>query len=155
QEPSSQMIRMVALALRPDGKDPYYTARAAWAEQIAPNADDLGLRPAEIDAEEWHQIVANSYPIHPTVLVALPSLFRQLAQNERRRFAFLHSDEPWGLRDVVRSQAPGGTLPIYRLTHLFAYVEASLGPSLFGRARGQRWSELIEARTLLATGDPL
>ncbi|HEY7600612.1 MAG TPA: hypothetical protein VH741_11850, partial [Candidatus Limnocylindrales bacterium] len=155
QEPASQMIRMVALALRPDGWDLYRDARAAWAERLAPAADALGLRPAEIGAQEWRQIVAHSYPIHPTVLVALPSLFRQLAQNERSLFAFLHSDEPWGLRDVALGPAPGGELPIYRLTHLFAYVEASLGPSLFGRARGQRWSELAEARAVLAADDPL
>ena len=155
QEPASQMIRMVALALRPGDKDPYAAARAAWAEHLAPRTEALGLRPAEIAATEWRQIVADSYPIHPTVLVALPSLFRQLAQNERSLFAFLHSDEPWGLRDVARGAAPAGGLPPYRLTHLFAYVEASLGPSLFGRARGQRWSELAEARVLLANGDAL
>ncbi|HEU5099545.1 MAG TPA: hypothetical protein VFU22_11030 [Roseiflexaceae bacterium] len=155
QEPASQMIRMVAQALRPGDRDPYSNARVAWAEQLAPAADGLGLRSPEISVEQWRQIVADSYPIHPAVLVALPSLFRQLAQNERSLFAFLHSDEPWGLRDVVLSQAPGDEMPIYRLTHLFAYVEASLGPSLFGRARGQRWSELAEARAVLATDDPL
>jgi hypothetical protein len=154
QEPASQMIRMVALALRPDRKDEYCTARAIWAERLAPAAEALGLRPAEIGADEWRQIVADSYPIHPTVLVALPALFRQLAQNERSLFAFLHSDEPWGLRDVVRGPTPAGELPIYRLTHLFTYVEASLGPSLFGRVRGQRWSELAEARIVLVSGDP-
>ncbi|HWQ14386.1 MAG TPA: hypothetical protein VNL77_16420 [Roseiflexaceae bacterium] len=155
QEPASQMIRMVALALRPDGKDPYQAARAAWSERLAPAAEALGLRPAEIGPEEWRHVVADSYPVHPTVLVALPSLFRQLAQNERSLFAFLHSDEPWGLRDVLRGEAPAGELPVYRLTHLFAYVEASLGPGLFGRARGQRWAELAEARAQLAAGDPL
>ncbi len=155
QEPASQMVRMVAYALRPDERDPYSAARATWAERLAPIADALGLRPAEIGADEWRQVVADSYPIHPTVLVALPSLLRQLAQNERSLFAFLHSDEPWGLRDVVRGPAPDGELPIYRLTHLFSYVEACLGPSLFGRSRGQRWSELAEARAALAAGDPL
>ncbi|NTU79585.1 MAG: hypothetical protein HGA45_09305, partial [Chloroflexales bacterium] len=155
QEPASQMVRMVAQALRPAGKDPYRAARAAWAEQLAPAAAALGLRPAEISADEWRQLVADSYPLHPTVLAALPSLFRQLAQNERSLFAFLHSDEPWGLRDVARGPAPAGALPIYRLPQLFAYVEAALGPSLFGRARGQRWSELAEARALLAAGEPL
>jgi hypothetical protein len=155
QEPASQMVRMVALALRPHGRDSHREARAAWAERLASAAEDLDLRPAEIGPEEWRQVVADSYPIHPTVLVALPSLFRQLAQNERSLFAFLHSDEPWGLRDVVLGQTPSGEPPTYRLTHLFAYVEASLGPSLFGRARGQRWSELAEARALLANSDPL
>ncbi|MBK9714550.1 MAG: hypothetical protein IPO81_25055 [Kouleothrix sp.] len=155
QEPASQMIRMVAFALRPGGKDPYREARAGWAEHLAPVADALGLRPAEIGAEEWRQIVADCYPIHPAALVALPSLFRQLAQNERSLFAFLHSDEPWSLRDVALGATPAGEPPIYRLTHLFAYVEASIGPSLFGRARGQRWSELAEARAVLAADDPL
>lgn len=155
QEPASQMLRMVAQALRPEGRDPYREARAEWAERLAPLADGLGLRPAEIGAAEWQQIVADCYPIHPTVLVALPGLFRQLAQNERSLFAFLHSDEPWGLRDVLRASAPGDKLPAYRLTHLFAYVEASLGPSLFGRARGQRWAELAEARAVLAGGEQL
>ncbi|HEU5087785.1 MAG TPA: hypothetical protein VFT99_10075, partial [Roseiflexaceae bacterium] len=158
QEPISQMIRMVALALRPSGpasKDTYAAARAEWAERLAPAADRLGLRPPDIGQAEWQRVVADSYPIHPTVLVALPWLFRQLAQNERSLFAFLHSDEPWGLRDVVREQPSAGELPIYRLTHLFAYVEATMGASLFGRARGQRWAELAEARASLAAAEPM
>lgn len=155
QEPSAQMVRMVALALRPEARDPLREARAAWAERLAPAADALGLRPAEIGADEWRQVVADAYPIHPSVLVALPALFRQLAQNERSLFAFLHADEPWGLRDLLRGPAPAGELPAYRLTHLCAYVEAALGPSLFGRARGQRWAELAEARAALSSADPL
>jgi hypothetical protein len=155
QEPAAQMIRMVALALRPARRDLWHDRRAAWAEQVAPIAERLGLRPVEISPHEWRQILADSYPIHPTVLLALPALFRQLAQNERSLFAFLHSDEPWSLRDVLRSAGDPANPPIYRLTHLCAYVEANLGPSLFGRARGQRWAELVEARTLLAAADPL
>ncbi len=155
QEPVSQMVRMVARALRPEGRDPLRETRAAWAARVARPADELGLRPAEIAPDEWAGLVADSYPLHPTVLAALPVLFRQLAQNERSLFAFLHSDEPWGLRDVTRGAASPGSLPIYRLSHLYAYVEAALGPGLFGRARGQRWSELAEARALLSSGAPL
>lgn len=155
QEPAAQMVRMVAAALRAEGRDPHREARAAWAQRLAPTADALGLRPAEISAADWLQIVADSYPVHPAVLVALPALFRQLAQHERSLFAFLHSDEPWALRDVLRGAAEAGVAPAYRLTHLFAYVEASLGPSLFGRARGQRWAELAEARAGLAAAEPL
>lgn len=155
QEPASQMVRMVARALAPTGADPHREARSDWAARVAGRADALGLRPAEVGPEEWRRLVAESYPLHPTVLAALPALFRQLAQNERSLFAFLHSDEPWGLRDVLRGAAPGGALPIYRLTHLYAYVEVALGPSLFGHARGQRWAELAEARAALVAADPL
>ena len=152
QEPAAQMVRMVARALRPTGKDPWYEARHAWSARLAPASAALGLRPAEISDAEWAQLLADCYPLHPTVLVALPQIFRQLAQNERSLFAFLHSDEPWSLRDIVGSSSEP---PIYRLTHLYAYVEQILGPGLFTRARGQRWAELAEARALLADDDPL
>ncbi|RRR65586.1 MAG: hypothetical protein EI684_22670 [Candidatus Viridilinea halotolerans] len=140
QEPASEMLRMVAAALRPATRDLLHAQRTAWADRMAPAADALGLRPATIGSAEWNRIIADSYPLHPMVLVALPVLFRQLAQNERSLFAFLHSDEPGALRDVMRDPASGHALPIYRLTHLYAYVEASLGQSLFSRARGQRYT---------------
>lgn len=50
----------------------------------------------------------------------------------------------------VAAAPPGESLPIYRLPELYAYVEATLGPGLFGRARARRWAELVEARALLA-----
>ncbi|MGQ9928323.1 MAG: hypothetical protein ACUVS4_15825 [Chloroflexaceae bacterium] len=155
QEPAAQMIRMVAAALQPVGYDSLQGARWAWADQVAGISSQLGLRPPDIGMDEWRTIIAHSYPIHPTVLVALPSLFRQFAQHERSLFAFLHADEPWGLHDVARVQSQTGDLTVYRLPHLFAYVEATLGPSLFGRARGQRWSELAEARVAITASDPL
>lgn len=154
QEPASQMLRMVGHAMRPAARDPYGAARLAWAEQVAPLAAALGLRPGELGADEWRALLADCYPLHPTVLLALPALFRQLAQNERSLFAFLHADEPWGLRDFLAGAPPGDALPIYRLPDLFAYVEATLGPSLFGRARARRWAELVEARALLAAEAP-
>jgi hypothetical protein len=161
QEPASQMLRMVGLALRTGfGKthpNPLFLVgfskpeAEARSHSLAATAEALGLRPAEIAPAEWQQLVADCYPLHPTVLVALPALFRQLAQNERSLFAFLQSDEPWGLRDVIQQEAKP---TIYRLNHLYAYVEANLGPGLFGRARGQRWAELAELRGLLAGDDP-
>lgn len=155
QEPAAQMVRMVASALQPVGRDPYKQARKEWATRLSPLAEDLGLRPVEIGSAEWQNLIADTYPVHPAVLVALPSLFRQLAQNERSLFAFLHTDEPWGLRDIVRGPLSDGTLPIYRLTHLYAYLEANLGPALFARARGQRWAEVAEARVSLIDDDAL
>lgn len=154
QEPLSQMVRLIAAALRPAGTDPLREQRLQWAEHVVPLTEALGLRPAEIGSHEWRQIVANSFPLHPMTLLALPGIVRQLAQNERSLFAFLASDEPWGLRDVVQ-QAPDDTVPIYRLSHLFNYVETNLGASLFARSRGRRWAELVEARADLTGADPL
>jgi len=150
QEPLSQMIRMVAAALRPAVSDPLKAQRVAWSERISPITEELGLRPNEIAADEWRQIIADTFPIHPMTLLALPGIMRQLAQNERTLFSFLASDEPWGLQDILNQAQQGNSVPIYRLTHMFAYVEANLGAGLFTRARGQRWAELVEARAEIA-----
>ncbi len=155
QEPTSQMVRLIAAALRPGGSaDRLMSQRRQWAARIAPMTEELGLRPIEINYTEWQQIIADSFPLHPMTLLALPGIVRQLAQNERSLFAFLSSDEPWGLRDVL-AQAKEDDIPIYRLTHLFSYIETNLGAGLFTRGRGRRWAELVEARTALSSRDPV
>ncbi|WP_110516870.1 hypothetical protein [Herpetosiphon llansteffanensis] len=162
QEPPVQILRIVARALCPDPtRDPYAAVRQAWAEEFTPLTESLGLRPPEITLDDWKILLARTYPLHPTVLVALPPLFRQLAQNERSLFAFLTAPEPHSVPDVVQSSADTSTeMPIYRLTHLYNYVHTNLGASLFGRARAQRWAELAEALaqvgdTSLVTSDVL
>ena len=73
----------------------------------------------------------------------LGPLFRQLAQNERSLFAFLASSEPFGFQAFLREHTmKGGT---YRLDHLYDYVMASLGPSLFAQHRGKLWAEVQSA----------
>jgi hypothetical protein len=152
QEPQSQIIRMVGRALRPQANDPYIEERRQWAVQLAPLTEQLSLRPGDVSYVDWQQLLEDTYPVHPTVLLALPLLFRHLAQNERSLFAFLSSQEPWSLQDVLlMSGGHRESIPIYRLPQLYAYVESSLGPSLFSQARGRRWAELAEA--LIRTGD--
>lgn len=150
QESPVQIMRIVARALCPDtDTDPFFQQRQLWADQTAPITETLGLRPPEIMANEWKSLLARAYPLHPTVLVALPLLFRQLAQNERSLFAFLTSPEPYSVLDILAHNDSNQHLPIYRLTHLYKYVFTNLGSSLFARARGQRWAELAEAQIQL------
>ncbi|MFV9507729.1 MAG: ATP-binding protein [Oscillochloridaceae bacterium umkhey_bin13] len=146
-EPDTQLLRMVGHALCPD-QELQNSERQAWAEQVAPLADQLGLRPTELSPAEWHELIARAYPLHPTVLVALPILFRQVAQNERSLFAFLSAQEPYSLPDflLTNRNPPEHAAAIYRLPQLYAYVEATLGAGLFGRAQGRRWAELASAR---------
>jgi hypothetical protein len=152
QEPPSQLIRMAGRALCPSSGDPFAHIRYRWAETVADESWNLGLCPADIERRDWHDIVAQAYPLHPTVLLALPHLMRQLAQNERSLFAFLTSHEPWSVPDFLTSVAADqqGAIPVYRLPHVYAYVSTNLGAGLFARARGQRWAEIAEARTLLS-----
>ena len=158
QEPPIQMLRMVGRALCPTTNDPFKHIRQRWAEDAVLVSERLELRPPDVTNEEWRNLLARAYPLHPTVLVALPLLFRQLAQNERSLFAFLTSPEPWSVQDFLNSHNPQGNaaeLPIYRLPHLYAYIHATLGASLFSRARGQRWAELAEALALLPGNESL
>lgn len=150
-EPDSQLLRMVGQALAAAAHADDATQRDAWAAQLAPHTAALGLRPADLPPVEWHQLLAQTFPLHPSVLVILPTLFRQLAQNERSLFAFLSAQEPGSLPDFLRNapHSPAAAPPLYRLPQLYAYVEATLGPSLFGRTRGRRWAEVAAMREQL------
>lgn len=144
QEPDSQMMRMVGYALCSDEMYQHEQQRHEWARRLAPHTEILGLRPAAIEPDEWHNLLARTWPLHPTVLVMLPILFRHLAQNERSLFSFLTSQEPWSFHDMI-DQSNDLSFPIYRLPHLFAYVEATMGAGLYHRTHGRRWAELVEA----------
>jgi hypothetical protein len=119
-----------------------------WAK----TGDALGLRPAELKLDEWRWLVKTCYPLHPTVVVALPLLFRTLAQNERSLFAFLTAQERGSLSEFLSKN--DGQVP-YLLHDLAIYIEQTLGPGLFGRARGRPWVELSEVLHRLRNGDPL
>ena len=126
QEPQSQMMRFVASVVQSLRSSTRGATRKAH-KMLADEASRLGLRPAEIASAEWTQLVAQSYPLHPTVLVALPMLFRTLAQNERSLFAFLTAQERGSFAEFVQ-QHPDR---VYRLSDLFVYIEQTLGPGLF------------------------
>ncbi|MFN3372237.1 MAG: hypothetical protein ACK44M_01575, partial [Chloroflexus sp.] len=72
QEPLSQMVRLIAAALRPVYPDPLHVQRLRWADHIVPLTETLGLRPREIVHDEWRQIMFDTFPLHPMVVLALP-----------------------------------------------------------------------------------
>jgi len=148
QEPQSQMMRFVANVMQ--HLNP--RKRPAIVKQWAETGDALGLRPAELKLDEWRWLVKTCYPLHPTVVVALPLLFRTLAQNERSLFAFLTAQERGSLSEFLAKN--DGQVP-YLLHDLAVYIEQTLGPGLFGRARGRPWVELSEVLHRLRNGDPL
>jgi hypothetical protein len=102
---------------------------------------DAGYAPCGLKPEEFVALASEAYPLHPTVLVALPYLFRRFAQNERSLFAYLLSREPFGLQDVVQN-IPGR---LVRLSDLFDYFVANLGGGLLRQAFARRWLEVVDA----------
>lgn len=138
QEPIAQMLRFVSRVLAESPKPKQWKK---YATRLADESVTLELKPNEIDIHEWRSLVHDSYPLHPVVLVALPYLFRSIAQNERSLFAFLTANERGGLQERI-----GNTdgIDLYRISDLYAYVENTLGPGLFGRAKGRPWVEVSE-----------
>ncbi|MCS6918509.1 MAG: hypothetical protein NZM28_01920, partial [Fimbriimonadales bacterium] len=67
---------------------------------------------------EFRRWCLDAQSLHPTVLVALPYLFRRWAQHERSLFAYLFSSEPFAVPDVL-ARAP--SRPV-RLHDLYEYV---------------------------------
>lgn len=74
------------------------------------------------------------------MLVALPSLFRRLAQNERSIFAYLAAHEPFGFQEFLATrQAPA----MVRLADLFDYLTVNFQGRLYTMLRARAITETL------------
>ncbi|MBB6017418.1 hypothetical protein [Deinococcus radiopugnans] len=138
-EPPEQQMRLAAqamdaLSIRP-ARD-LLTQASAAAEGIAA----LGQAPRALGNTEFLSLARSAAPLHPTVLLALPYLFRRFAQNERSLFAYLLSGEPHAVPDLWPARAA-----LVRLADLFDYFALNLLGSLSRQAFARRWLEVVDA----------
>ena len=158
-EPVSETLRLLAEAVAVD--DP---------SRLPPHGEaliDATLRQAKLpvhtDIDVVQDHLREALPIHPAVALLVGPLFRRLAQNERSLFAFLASGERHGFLEVVGRQAPSaddlfGTaapLSLYRLDHLYDYLIANLGATLFSERMERLWAETEAALSATRVDDPL
>lgn len=149
-EPPEQQMRLASAAVAALA----LPGAAAWGGRLATIAESVvaaGHGPSGLKAEEFNALAANAYPLHPSLLIALPHLFRRLAQNERSLFAYLQSQEPFGLQELVRERPDG----LMRLPDLFDYVAANLGGSLARQTATRRWLEAVDATERAPSLPPL
>lgn len=96
--------------------------------------------------ERFGTMARAAYPLHPTVLLALPPLFRKTSQSHRSLFNFLAGEEAHALGRFLRdnSYTPAAP-PLFMLDALFDYTAETLlgGWSAGGLAR--LWAEAAEA----------
>ena len=143
EERTEQVLRLLAHAIRHEGSDSDLKGLSKQGKALAREVARLGLRLGSMAPTELQTCFTACYPLHPLTALVLGPLFRQLAQNERSLFAFLSSAEPFGFQEFLRGQTlRDGS---YRLDHLYNYVMASLGPSLFAQHRGKLWAEVQSA----------
>lgn len=133
QEPPALQMRLVANAIELSEPAGLETIRPL-IEQASEEALISGWCPPLMGKDEFARLCHRSYPLHPTSLVALPFLFRRLAQNERSIFAYLTSAEPFAFQEfLLRHEPPTFT----RLADLYDYLLANFQGRLHasGRAR--------------------
>ena len=95
-EPAEQSLRLVAAAFDSRCQLPAATQAQleAWVEVL--NVE--GALPHGMDKHNAQDLFAQCYPLHPLTTLILPVLCQKVAQNERTLFAYLSSQEPFGLR---------------------------------------------------------
>ena len=119
-------------------------------------AIDLGLKPHQLDENEFINLLESCLPLHPTVALLIGPIFRRFAQNERSIFAFLSASEPNGLQDFLFLQHyDGNVLPTFSLADLYDYLNATQGNRLYTSQTGKKWAEIESAITQLADPSPM
>lgn len=134
-EPPEEQVRLVASAVASLGLE-MKTEQARVACLLVGG----GFTLPGLGEEDLADLAARAYPLHTTVLLALPYLFRRLAQNERSIFAYLFSGEPFGLQDLLRRGER-----VVRLSHLFDYFMTNLTGALSQNTFARRLLEVADA----------
>lgn len=143
-ESAATSIQMLAEALQPKKTLPAQVVDAIDdALRLLKNSS--APLPIGLDASSFDTLARRAWPLHPTVLLAMPHLFRRLAQNERSIFSYLTSHEPFGLQEHFRKRLDhdAGFVRLYDLyTYLLANFEAGL-------ARLPQAKRLLEANDVI------
>jgi hypothetical protein len=140
QEPPTQQTRLLVNAIVSTGETEI-NQKVPAIKQIAKDTIEAGWCPALMKQEEFFDLCQASYPFHPSVLVALPYVFKRLAQNERSIFAYLASYEPFGFQEFLRTHNPPAFL---RLPDIFDYLTANFQTRLYASNRARALTESLE-----------
>ena len=147
-ESTEQVLRLVGTALE--------TRSEVVHKDNLNTAIDLGLKPHQLDENEFIRLLESCLPLHPTVALLIGPIFRRFAQNERSIFAFLSASEPYGLQDFLSLQHYNGSvLPTFSLADLYDYLNATQGNRLYTSQTGKKWAEIESAINQLADPSPM
>lgn len=139
QEPPHQQMWLLVNALQADSS--VVTEIAPTLQRDAELVAQSGWCPPMMEKDEFIDLCKRAYPLHPTVLAALPYLFRRLAQNERSIFAYLASYEPFGFQQFLKqNHIPN----LIRLPDLFDYISANFQARLYASGRTRVITETLE-----------
>ena len=136
-EPTEQVLRLIgsAIEITPEGKKENFALPS-----------ELELTPSQLNNDEFSELIRNCLPLHPIVALVIDSIFRRFAQNERSLFAFLSSNEPYGLQDFLSNQRYNkDAMPTFSIANLYDYLNINMGHRLYASHNGKRWAEIESA----------
>ncbi len=143
-ESAATTMQMVAFALQPANKLPKAISDEIDGVLALIQKNTIPL-PLGVAFADFKEMAHRAWPLHPSVLLAMPHLFRRLAQNERSIFSYLTSHEPFGFQEyLAQTMATGDSF--IRLHHIYAYLLANFESSL---ARLPHAKRLLEANDII------
>ena len=146
-EPTEQVLRLIGAAIEKTSED----KNADLSSLIA-----FDLKPSQLTNDEFSELVRNCLPLHPIVALVIDPIFRRFAQNERSLFAFLSSNEPYGLQDFLFNQCyNGNVLPMFSIANLYDYLKVNMGNRLYASRNGKKWAEIESALDRLPDPSPM
>ncbi|VEN73287.1 conserved hypothetical protein [Candidatus Desulfarcum epimagneticum] len=141
-ESAATTIRMIAKAIRHSKSLP-----KAVGDKISEELSTLKRKeaplPLGLNFSSFEKLAKDAWPLHPTVLLAIPHLFRRLAQNERSIFSYLTSLEPYGFQEFSKRELTEED-HFVRLKDIYNYLLANFEVGL---------SRLPHAKRLLEAND--
>ncbi len=145
-EPAEQILRLIASAIQ---------NRPIAIDKKPIDPAEINLKPNQLSENEFNQLLQNCRPLHPIVALILGSIFRRFAQNERSLFAFLSSNEPYGLQEFLSNQRyDGNVLPMLSVADLYDYLNTSIVHRLYASRDGEKWVEIEMAIRRLTDPSP-
>jgi hypothetical protein len=146
-EPTEQVLRLIGSAIE-------HTSEGKEVNLSLPLEFDL--KPNQLKDNEFNELLKNCLPLHPIVALVIDPIFRRFAQNERSLFAFLSSNEPYGLQEFLSTQHCNGTLPpMFSIANLYDYLKTNMEHRLYASRNGKKWAEIESALDRLLDLSPM
>jgi hypothetical protein len=155
QEPTDQVLRILHNIFIQDKSSPHYGILHDVGSKLGQSAYALDLCPT-LSKRDAVSLLRDCLPLHPLVSLTLGNVFRRFGQNERSLFAFLTSNEAFGLTEFLAATIwNDGEHKLITLDQIYDYLISAMGSTLYAGSEGRKWAEIENALNRLVDGTPL
>lgn len=152
QEPNDQVLRILHNVFVQDNISPHYRILHETGSKLGQTAFDLDLCPTQ-SKRDAVSLLRDCLPLHPLVSLTLGNIFRRFGQNERSLFAFLTSNEAFGLIEFLNTTVwSKNERKLITLDQVYDYLISAMGSTLYAGAEGRKWAEIENALNRLVDG---